>query len=66
MSLTPRLIRIRWTGFANTGHWLRGNALTDYLLREHYMEHMRLALNDPSPLLHAIHLDAHNRFRGEA
>ena len=60
-----RFVRIRWAGFAHTRHWLQGSALVDFLLREHYMEHMRIALKDPSPLLHALHLDVHAKFRDD-
>lgn len=45
-----RLIRIRWTGFAHTRHWLKGTALASYVIREHYVEHVRESLNHPSPL----------------
>ena len=32
-----RFFKIDWTGFACTRHWLKGNALVDYVLREAFM-----------------------------
>ena len=31
-----RVIRIDWSGFARTGHWLMGSALLGHLVREVY------------------------------
>lgn len=46
-----RFVRIDWSRFGRTGHWLRGTALTDYLLRESYVPVLRSALYEESPFL---------------
>lgn len=53
-----RLVRIRWAGFARTGHWLRGAALVDYVLREDYLPAIAADLNRPNLLVTMLHTDA--------
>lgn len=66
--MARRFIRIDWTGFARTGHWLQGVALTDYLLQEHFAAHSQAHIYAANPIVqHLEHVEAHERFRrGEA
>lgn len=62
--MARRFIRIDWTGFARTGHWLRGVALTDYLLQEHFAVHIRAHIYTTNTgVQHLEHVEAYERFR---
>lgn len=52
--LLTRLVRIRWTGFATTRHWLRGIAFVDYVMREELLPHLRDGLNAPNLLFERL------------